>query len=113
VIIWLDAQISPLLVHWIAETFEIECLHIRDIGLRDAEDMEIFQKARNANAVVMTKDEDFIRLIEHKGTPPQVIWVTSGNMSNARFKSLLSKTFPDAMSLIEGGEPIVEISAGV
>lgn len=58
----------------------------------------------------MTKDEDFVRLVERNGSPPQVIWVTSGNMSNANFQSLLLQTFPDAKSLIEAGEAVVEIS---
>jgi hypothetical protein len=35
---------------------------VREIGLRDASDPEIFRRARVANAVVMTKDRDFIRL---------------------------------------------------
>ena len=61
----------------------------------------------------MTKDEDFIRLVERNGPPPQVIWVTSGNMPNTRFKSLLLKTLPDAMSLIASGETVVEIHQGI
>ncbi len=72
-ILWLDAQLSPRLARWIEETFEVECFHIRDLGLRDAEDPDIFQKARGAGAVVMTKDEDFMRLVERNGSPPQVI----------------------------------------
>jgi len=113
VIVWLDAQLSPRLARWIEETFEVECLHVRDLGLRNAEDPEIFQKARDALSVVMTKDEDFIRLVERKGPPPQVIWITSGNMPNARFKSLLLKTLRDAISLIAGGEAVVEIHRGM
>jgi predicted nuclease of predicted toxin-antitoxin system len=109
VIIWIDAQLSPRLARWIEETFGVECLHVRDLGLRNAEDPEIFQKARDASAVVMTKDDDFVDLAERTGAPPQVAWVTCGNMSNARFKSLLLKTFPDAMSLLVRGEVVVEI----
>jgi len=112
-IVWLNAQLSPRLARGIEETFGVECFHVRDLGLRDAEDPEIFQKARDAGAVVMTKDEDFIRLVERNGSPPQVIWVTSGNMPNARFKSLLLKTFRDAMSLIASGETVVEIHKGI
>ena len=112
-IVWLDAQLSPRLARWIEETFGVECLHVRDLGLRNAEDPEIFQKARDAVSVVMTKDEDFIRLVERNGPPPQVIWVTSGNMPNARFKSLLLKTLRDAMSLIASGETAVEIHQGM
>jgi predicted nuclease of predicted toxin-antitoxin system len=110
VIIWLDAQISPDLAGWIKTTFGVECLHVRDLGLRNAEDREIFNQARDSRVVVMTKDEDFVRLVERNGSPPQVIWVTSGNMSNANFQSLLLQTFPDAKSLIEAGEAVVEIS---
>jgi predicted nuclease of predicted toxin-antitoxin system len=60
----------------------------------------------------MTKDEDFVRLVERNGPPPQVIWITSGNISNAHFKSLLLKTLSDAISLIESGEAVVEIQRG-
>lgn len=109
VIIWIDAQLSPRMARWIEKTFEVRCHHVRDIGLREAEDPEIFRQARDAGAVVMTKDEDFVHLVERNGAPPQVIWVTCGNMSNARFKSLLVETFRDAMSLIASGEAVVEI----
>mgnify|MGYP006957740159 FL=1 len=97
------------MARWIEETFEVECRHVRDIGLREAEDPEIFRQARDASAVVMTKDEDFVHLVERNGAPPPVIWVTCGNMSNARFKSLLAETFRDAISLIASGEAVVEI----
>lgn len=109
-IIWIDAQLSPRLARWIEHTFKVECHHVRDLALREAEDPEIFKQARNSGAVVMTKDEDFVRLVERDGSPPQVIWVTSGNMSNAHFHSLLLLTFPDAISMIASGEAIVEIS---
>jgi predicted nuclease of predicted toxin-antitoxin system len=85
----------------------------RSRALRNAEDPEIFQKARDALSVVMTKDEDFIRLVERNGPPPQVIWITSGNLPNARFKSLLLKTLPDAIPLIAAGETVVEIHRGM
>jgi len=109
VIIWIDAQLSPQMARWLEETFEVECHHVRDLGLREAEDREIFRKARDASAVVMTKDEDFVYLVEQNGAPPQVIWVTCGNMSNAHFKLLLLETLRDAMSLITSGEAVVEI----
>jgi predicted nuclease of predicted toxin-antitoxin system len=109
VIIWLDAQLSPRLVRWMEVTFGVKCYHVRDLALREAEDPAIFAKARDAGAVMMTKDEDFVRLVERSGSPPQVVWITSGNMSNAHFQSVLVETFGDAMLLIEKGEPIVEI----
>ena len=111
-IIWLDSQLSPQLTRWIQENFAVECLHVRDLGLRDAEDPEIFQRARDAGAIVMTKDEDFVQLVGRNGPPSQVIWITSGNMPNERFKLLLLKTLQDAISLIDSGEAVVEIKRG-
>ena len=89
------------------------CIHVRELGLRDAEDLEIFQKAQDSRAVVMTKDEDLVHLVERNSPPPQVIWVTSGNMPNKRFKLLLFKTLQDAISLIESKEAVVEIKRGL
>ncbi|MGH7963739.1 MAG: DUF5615 family PIN-like protein [Candidatus Binatia bacterium] len=51
-------------------------------------------------------DEDFVDLVLRHGPPLQVIWVRSGNMSNAHFKALLSDTFRDALALIERGKAI-------
>ena len=108
-IIWIDAHLSPQLARWLKDTFGVESIHVRDLGLRHAKDPVIFQRAREAQATVMSKDEDFKQLVERLGPPPQIIWVTSGNMSNSRFKSLLLKTLPDAIILIEKGEAVVEI----
>ena len=52
-ILWLDAHISPKLVPWIHDTFGIDVLHVRDLGLREAEDPDIFYKAREADAIVI------------------------------------------------------------
>ena len=73
---WIDAQLSPALVPWLGSTFEISALALRDLGLRDATDREIFLAARREGAIVVTKDGDFVRLLEDLGPPPQVIWIT-------------------------------------
>jgi predicted nuclease of predicted toxin-antitoxin system len=69
----------------------------------------IFQAAREHNAVVMTKDRDFIRLQDDLGPPPQVIWLRVGNSSNAALQSVLQTTLVQALELLAQGEPWVEI----
>jgi predicted nuclease of predicted toxin-antitoxin system len=110
VIIWIDAQLPPILALWIGETFGIKAHAVRDLGLRDAKDPGIFKAAREAKAVVMSKDEDFRLLVERLGPPPQVLWITCGNTSNARLRAILTKSLPKALELLERGEPLVEIS---
>jgi predicted nuclease of predicted toxin-antitoxin system len=96
--LWLDAQLPPALARWIGEQpWGVDAVAVRELGLRDASDPEIFRRARAAGAVVMTKDRDFIRLLDEQGPPPQVIWLRLGNSSNA------------ALQLLRSGEPWVEI----
>ena len=59
----------------------------------------------------MTKDSDFVLLLDRFGPPPRVIWVTCGNTSNARLKEILGKTFTKALELLESGEQLIEINA--
>jgi predicted nuclease of predicted toxin-antitoxin system len=61
--IWIDAQLPPTLANWLTETFGLEASALRDLRLRDAQDMEIFEAARAENVVIMTKDRDFIDLV--------------------------------------------------
>ena len=111
-IVWIDAQLSPSLVPWVKESFGIEAYSIRDVGLRNAEDLQIYQSARAGGAVIMTKDSDFITLLVEHGPPPQVIWITCGNTSNTHLRKILKESFSTALELLKQGEPLVEISAG-
>ncbi len=109
--IWIDSQLSPAIAKWITESFPVQAVALRDLGLRDATDRQIFAAAKQAGAVVMTKDSDFAELVNRYGAPPQVIWLTCGNTSNARLKQILTTTLPQAIALLDTGEPLVEIYA--
>ena len=109
-IVWIDAQLSPDVALWITGTFGVEARAIRDLGLRDAKDREIFQAARGTGTIVMTKDSDFRVLLEQLGPPPQILWITCGNTSNARLREFLRSALPIALELLDRGEPLVEIS---
>jgi predicted nuclease of predicted toxin-antitoxin system len=108
--IWLDAQLSPSLAVWLSRRFKLEATAIRDVGLRNAADREIFDAARKADVVVVTKDRDFVDLLEKYGPPPKVLWVTCGNTSNARMRSVLAKEFASALEILNGGEALVELT---
>lgn len=109
--IWVDAQLPPALANWLTNTFEVNAAALRDLGLRDAQDGEIFEAAQVANAVIMTKDSDFVDLVCRLGTPPQILWLTCGNVTNRNLRQLLTATFPDALERLRQGEAIVEISS--
>jgi predicted nuclease of predicted toxin-antitoxin system len=109
-IIWVDAHLSPAIATWITNTFGLTAFALRDIGLRDAEDVEIFEAAKTQGVIVMTKDSDFVDLSSRFGAPPQIIWLTCGNTSNAYLKEILKTTLLEALEFLRSGEILVEIS---
>ena len=109
-IIWIDAQLSPALASWITTNFSIKCHTVRELGLLGAKDRQIFQAAREAEVVVMTKDSDFLLLLDRLGPPPKLLWITCGNTSNAHLKEILKAGLAKALDLLQQGERLVEIS---
>ena len=77
--------------------------------MRDVADFDIFQKAKAANIIVMTKDKDFIELLHVHKSPPKVIWLTCGNTSKAELKQLLTLYLRQALHILEAGNDLVEI----
>jgi predicted nuclease of predicted toxin-antitoxin system len=108
--IWVDAHLSPALAAWITTEFKHQAQAVRDLGLRQAKDPQIFAAARQPGIIILTKDADFPDMVERLGPPPQVIWLTCGNTSNAALRVLLARALPRALELLAGGESLVEIS---
>jgi predicted nuclease of predicted toxin-antitoxin system len=108
--VWVDAQLPPALARWLAEEFTIEANHVIDMGLVDADDAPIFNAARVASiTAVITKDEDFVRLLEQHGPPPQVVWITVGNIRNRELRRVVLDAWPRVAELLVANEALVEI----
>lgn len=108
---WLNAQLPPSMACWLAATFGVSVVTLYDVGLRDAQDVEIFEAARanGEGTVIVSKDQDFVDLVLRFGPPPQVLWLTYGNMTNRDLQRIFSKAFPAALALLQRGENVVEI----
>jgi predicted nuclease of predicted toxin-antitoxin system len=92
---WLDAQLPPSLAAWLSSSFGVAARALRDMGLRDAEDEDIVQAARvQGETVIVSKDSDFVNLVLRLGTPPQILWVTCGNVTNRRSASRRAPSDP-------------------
>ena len=107
--IWLDAHLSPRLAEWIRESLGCDAVPIRDLGLRDADDTEIFTRGREAKAIILTKDSDFVEMVVRQGSPPVVIWLRCGNTSEVHLKGILSAHLAEARQFLEAGEDLIEI----
>lgn len=107
--LWIDNQLPPAIAAWMRATTSIECIPVRDLNFERASDSEIFSAARRANVVVMTKDADFVKLLEERGPPPRVVIVTCGNTSNVRLRHLIQTAWPTIVAMLDCGEVLVEL----
>ena len=108
---WIDAQLPPTLAVWLTETFQVEAFSLRNLGMRDARDVEIFEAARREGKglVIVTKDSDFVDLVCRLGAPPQILWLTCGNVTNRNLRQLLKSTLSEALEEFTIGSQVVEI----
>jgi predicted nuclease of predicted toxin-antitoxin system len=84
-------------------------LRLRDSGLRDAADVDVFEKARLAGIVSISKDSDFVDMVSRYGTPPQLLWITCGTVTNRRLQEVFRNAGRVTIKLLEDGQAIVEI----
>ena len=111
---WVDAQLPPSLARWLSATHPVHAQHVQAVDQLATDDPAIFAAARAGGAdIVITKDEDFVQLVERRGPPPQVVWITCGNVSNAELRAIVLGAWPRVAELLAHGERLVEIGRRV
>jgi predicted nuclease of predicted toxin-antitoxin system len=68
----LDVHLSLGLALWLTSTFNVECYSALCLNLQFEGDKEIFFRAWVRNAIVITKDDDFVSFLTRNGSPPKV-----------------------------------------
>lgn len=103
-----DQQLPPALTGWLlARGHEAE--HVRNIGLRDADDPDIWRRALDMGAIIISKDEDFAARRSHSADGPQIIWLRIGNSTTPQLLVWLSKSWSAIESALKNGRAVVEV----
>lgn len=89
-----DENLSHKLVWILADIFP-ESLHVRDIGLKAADDPAVWDYAKNNDLMIVSKDSDMHQRSFLFGYPPKIIWVRLGNCSTSDVVNLLRRKFDD------------------
>ncbi len=78
--------------------------------MASATDQEIWQYACNKDAVLITKDEDFLvlRTLRPQGAP--VLWVRLGNTTKRQLLAVFSRLLPTVEQALASGETLIEIT---
>ncbi len=103
-----DANLPPALARALmAQGYQAE--HVMDVGLRESEDDPIWDYAIQQQAVIITKDEDFPKLLARPLPAPAVVWLRVGNCRNPVLLSWFLPLMPDILERIEMGDLLIEV----
>ena len=100
----LDSNISWKLLAILTPVFG-ECAHVDSIGFPiPAHDKDIWDYALQNGYTIITKDNDFLDLLELKGFPPKVVLLKTGNNSSKALAELLVHAKPKLQELANSAD---------
>ena len=85
-----DQNISFRLIKRIIDLFP-DSKQVRELGLENSTDIEIFDFAKRNDFAIVTFDSDFCDLNIIRGFPPKIIWIRTGNTTTKNLENLLRK----------------------
>jgi len=85
-----DENLSHQLVRLLADIFP-DSRHVRDVGLKSADDPVVWQYAKQQRLVIVSKDSDLHQRSFVLGHPPKLVWVRLGNCSTSEVEDLLRR----------------------
>ncbi|MCU0788283.1 MAG: DUF5615 family PIN-like protein [Verrucomicrobia bacterium] len=103
-----DAQLPPALALWLREAGH-DAQAVREVGLREADDSEIWNHALTVGAALITKDEDFQMRGQQTEAGPVIVWLRVGNTSNDALRHWFMPQLPQICAWIEQGVRMLEI----
>ena len=92
-----DQNLSPILKAALMDLFP-GSLHVRDIGLETADDVDVWEYAKDHGFMIVSKDSDFRQLSFALGHPPRVVWIRRGNCSTSQIESILRGRYDDLVA---------------
>jgi predicted nuclease of predicted toxin-antitoxin system len=90
VILLFDENLSPKLSRMLASEYP-GSQHVGEVGLRGADDRQIWDYARAGGFAIVSKDTDFRERSFVEGFPPKVIWLDVGNAETRMIAGLLRR----------------------
>ncbi|MGD1276677.1 MAG: DUF5615 family PIN-like protein [Tepidisphaeraceae bacterium] len=104
-----DMGVSQRIVQWLRQNGH-DAVHLRELGLRNLSDQEVFEKAAREQRIILTFDLDFGEILALSGE--RVVSVVLFRMNNTTAPLLIQRlqaVFSDAAeSLKEGAVVVVE-----
>jgi predicted nuclease of predicted toxin-antitoxin system len=98
-----DQNLSHKLVRRLADLFP-DSIHVREVGLKEAEDPIVWEYAKQHGFMIVSKDSDFHQRSFVLGFPPKVVWIRLGNCTTGEVEQVIRKNFDSIKSFAEDEE---------
>jgi predicted nuclease of predicted toxin-antitoxin system len=97
-----DQNLSFRLVALLSDCYP-GSVHVRDAGLGDRDDAQVWAYASEHGLTIVSKDSDFHQRSLVEGPPPKVVWIQLGNCTTADVERILRGHQQDLASLERDG----------
>jgi len=86
-----DAQLPPQLKRFL-QSKNFDVIHTEDLPDKEFSSDNFIREIANSDLrILITKDEDFVDTCLLKNSPAKLLWVTTGNIVNAKLIELFEK----------------------
>lgn len=104
----IDNQLPNALAAFLVEHGH-EARHVLDDHDEENDDIEIWEKAKTTDTIVVSKDEDFVHLANRRNDNGRLLWVRIGNCRKAHLLTRFSAELDSIIAAFASGIRIVEL----
>ena len=87
-----DQNISYRILNLLKDIFP-DSVQVKQLGLENSRDMEIYEYAGFNDYTIVTFDSDFFDINTLKGFPSKIIWIRTGNTTTQNLASILRDNY--------------------
>lgn len=103
-----DNQLPEALARFLNERGH-QAMHVLDLRLDEATDLQIWSHAAQNDSVLVSKDEDFLHLANRLGETGKLAWVRTGNCRKRVLLEAFERALPLVIQAFEEGYRVVEV----
>jgi predicted nuclease of predicted toxin-antitoxin system len=83
--------------------------HVEDLGLCDASDTAIWLHSLHKQAIIVTKDADFVEKFRRQPGGPLIVWLRIGNAANSVLLAWFLPVLQAIVARIQSGDRFIEV----
>jgi predicted nuclease of predicted toxin-antitoxin system len=101
---WIDLNLPPKMAEWLTNDFDVFAKSFKELNFENTSDIEVYKIAAKTPGTIIITTKDI-------GTPPKILYLNIGNISNENLKLLIQNKFAEVIQLfLKTNKSLIEIS---